>query len=244
MTSMGQVDLRRLPIRGPPATTKPATAISRSPFNRGQDLQALPAEGAPAAGRALGQGHGSEGQGDAGRVGGHVSRVGQEASDPVSAAPTTSTTRTASQGEDDGEAPPLPCRGRRRGVRARAPCATSLADRRPRESADDDAPCRSGPEGVVFARISDGDALVAQPGQQVDLLAVDTADVHLEVQVRAGRLAPVAEQGDGVAGGRPGRPGPGSRPCGRRRSRRRSRAGCRRRARSRWPGPPRGRPRP
>src|SRR5918993_3444931 len=47
---------------------------------------------------------------------------------------------------------------------------------------------------------SDLDAAVPEPRQRVDFLAVETADMHLEVQVRAGGLAAVAEQGDGVAG--------------------------------------------
>src|SRR3954453_21863295 len=47
---------------------------------------------------------------------------------------------------------------------------------------------------------SDVDAARPQPRDGVDLLAVHAALVHLEVQVRPGRLPPLAEQGDGVAG--------------------------------------------
>src|SRR3954447_5677269 len=63
-----------------------------------------------------------------------------------------------------------------------------------------DAACQTatpGTSGVSSA--SHLDAVVAQPGQRVDLLAVDAALVHLEVQVRAGGLTPVAQQRDRVA---------------------------------------------
>ena len=44
----------------------------------GEDLDPLPAEGAPSACGSLGEGDRAEGQRDAGRVGGHVARVGQQ----------------------------------------------------------------------------------------------------------------------------------------------------------------------
>src|SRR4051794_20120047 len=47
---------------------------------------------------------------------------------------------------------------------------------------------------------SDLDAALAQPRDGVDLLAVDAASVHLEVQVRAGGLAALTEQRDLLAG--------------------------------------------
>jgi hypothetical protein len=65
-----------------------------------------------------------------------------------------------------------------------------------------DAPGRKQPAGGVerAGRNSDRDALVPQPRERVDLLAVEATHVHLEVQVRAGRLTTVAQQRDGVAG--------------------------------------------
>src|SRR3954465_31665 len=47
---------------------------------------------------------------------------------------------------------------------------------------------------------SDVDAALVQPRDGIDPLAVDAAPVHLEVQVRAGRLAALAEQRDLLAG--------------------------------------------
>src|SRR5690349_14301110 len=47
---------------------------------------------------------------------------------------------------------------------------------------------------------SDVDAALVQPRDGVDLLAVDTALVHLEVQVRAGGLTALTEQCDLLAG--------------------------------------------
>src|SRR5437763_6367799 len=47
---------------------------------------------------------------------------------------------------------------------------------------------------------SDVDAALVQPRDGVALLAVDAALVHLEVQVRAGGLAPRAQQRDLLAG--------------------------------------------
>src|SRR3954470_24459704 len=47
---------------------------------------------------------------------------------------------------------------------------------------------------------SELDAPVVQPSDRVDLLAVLAADAHLEVQVRAGRAALVAQERDRLAG--------------------------------------------
>src|SRR6476660_4440823 len=47
---------------------------------------------------------------------------------------------------------------------------------------------------------SDVDAALVQPRDGVDLLAVDAALVHLEVQVRAGGLTALTEQRDLLAG--------------------------------------------
>src|SRR4051812_47583973 len=47
---------------------------------------------------------------------------------------------------------------------------------------------------------SDVDAALVQPRDGVDLLAVDAASVHLEVQVRTGGLATLSEQRDRLTG--------------------------------------------
>src|SRR3954452_10908980 len=73
-----------------------------------------------------------------------------------------------------------------------APSASELS-----RSHRDSHPSRRPETGHGFSEL---DAALAQPGQRIDLLAVDATDVHLEVQVRAGGLAAVAELGDLLAG--------------------------------------------
>src|SRR5215203_132683 len=48
---------------------------------------------------------------------------------------------------------------------------------------------------------AEGDAPCGEPRRRIDAVHVEAAGVHLEVQVRAGRLPAVADLGDLLAGG-------------------------------------------
>jgi hypothetical protein len=115
----------------------------------GEDLDPLPAEGAPAARRPLCEGDRPQRQGDPGSIGSHVARVGQQCQ--------RSRHQTADdlgghddegQGEDDQQATPVPaCRGHRR---VRVPVSHRLPPRVRLLRAvcpNADAPGRNGPAG-------------------------------------------------------------------------------------------------
>src|SRR3954449_962508 len=60
--------------------------------------------------------------------------------------------------------------------------------------------CAGGGRRGVAGGVSDVDAALPKPRDRIDLLTVEPADVHLEVEMRAGGPAAVAQQRDRLAG--------------------------------------------